>query len=130
MFSRILAAGTALTLSCFCEKFHSTKFGVSVHGSLVDLSHGLNTTPASGNTNKIVQVDDRDWGTVTAALFLEDNMAGDAQMGVNEKQGLTCVITEANSSAYIELEFMGTSVTVAANTTISDLRYGPELLSN
>lgn len=100
-----------------------------IRGSLVALSRGYNTPSTSGNAKKN-QVDDRDWATVTASLFLEDNMAGDAQIGVNEKQGLTCVTTEANSSAYLELEFMGTSITVAANATISDLRYGPKLFPN
>lgn len=71
------------------------------------------------------QVDDRDWATVTAHLYLENNMTEDAQIGMNEKQGLTCVVNTDNSSAYLELGFMGTSVTVSANATISDLRYAP-----
>lgn len=76
------------------------------------------------------QVDDRDWATVMAYLYLEDNMTEDAQIGMNEKQGLTCVIDTDNSSAHLELEFMGTSVTVFANATISDLRYAPRCLPN
>lgn len=70
------------------------------------------------------QVDDRDWSTVTASLFLADSSLGDAQIGMNEKHGLSCVTTAdaLNSSAYIELGFMGSTVTVAANTTLADLR--------
>lgn len=70
------------------------------------------------------QVDDRDWGTVTASLYLENNSTGYAAIGMHEVQGLSCVTeTDGNNSAYLVLEFMGNSVTVKANTTLSDLRY-------
>lgn len=70
-----------------------------------------------------VQVDERDWNTVTAFLYLEDSSTETAMIGMNEKQGLSCAtVSDKNSSAYIVLEFMGNSATVKANATISDLR--------
>lgn len=69
-------------------------------------------------------MDERDWDTVTVSLFMEDNSVGDAAIGMNEKQGLSCTVeNESNSSAYVVLGFMGQSATVKANASISDLRY-------
>lgn len=63
------------------------------------------------------------------SLYLGDNSTGNAAIGMNEKQGLTCAAdTDSNSSAYIEIEFMGESATIKANATISDLRYGVGML--
>lgn len=63
------------------------------------------------------------------SLFLGDNSTGNAAIGMNEKQGLTCAISAgSNTSAYLEIEFMGESAMIKANATISDLRYGEVML--
>lgn len=57
------------------------------------------------------------------SFFPSVNGTGNALIGMNEKQGLACATTAGdNTSVSVELGFMGNSVVVAANATISDLR--------
>lgn len=72
-----------------------------------------------------LQVDERDWDSVTVSLYLEESNTGTPAISTNEVHGLTCVTeTDDSTSALITLGFMGGSVTLKANSTLSELRYG------
>lgn len=54
-------------------------------------------------------MDDRDWGTLSFSLFLEDSTT-DVAVGMNEKQGFICddpTDFPTDSPGYVVIEFLG-----------------------
>lgn len=69
-------------------------------------------------------MDDRDWGTLSFSLFLEDSST-DVAIGMNEKQGLTCddpTDAPTDSPGYVVIDFLGeSSDQISSGATLSDL---------